>query len=186
METRVAKLESGMTDIRTILVRMEGKMDASDERLRRMETDVARMDGKFDAFDERLRRVETEVVKINGRFDVVDARFDAVDARFDAVDQRFEAVEQRFEAVDQRFDAVDRQFVQAKEIPWPILYEEPGGPGWRRDAGLLPCGNCPLHSDCDGGDHRPARSRERDGSGGGRAGAETHGGSQQTDPEAGR
>jgi thiol-disulfide isomerase/thioredoxin len=24
-----------------------------------------------------------------------------------------------------------RQFVQAKEIPWPILYEEPGGPGWR-------------------------------------------------------
>jgi thiol-disulfide isomerase/thioredoxin len=24
-----------------------------------------------------------------------------------------------------------RQFVQAKEIPWPILYEQPGGPGWR-------------------------------------------------------
>ena len=33
-------------------------------------------------------------------------------------------------SLDEDRDALAR-FVKAKEIPWPILYEEPGGPGWR-------------------------------------------------------
>ena len=33
-------------------------------------------------------------------------------------------------SLDEDRDALE-QFVQAKEIPWPILYEQPGGPGWR-------------------------------------------------------
>ncbi|MFM8413252.1 MAG: TlpA family protein disulfide reductase [Planctomycetota bacterium] len=33
-------------------------------------------------------------------------------------------------SLDEDRDALE-QFVQAKEIPWPILYEEPSGPGWR-------------------------------------------------------
>jgi thiol-disulfide isomerase/thioredoxin len=33
-------------------------------------------------------------------------------------------------SLDEDRDSLE-QFVQAKEIPWPILYEQPGGPGWR-------------------------------------------------------
>jgi thiol-disulfide isomerase/thioredoxin len=33
-------------------------------------------------------------------------------------------------SLDEDRDALER-FVTAKQIPWPILYEEPGGPGWR-------------------------------------------------------
>jgi thiol-disulfide isomerase/thioredoxin len=33
-------------------------------------------------------------------------------------------------SLDEDRDTLE-QFVKAKEIPWPILYEQPGGPGWR-------------------------------------------------------
>jgi thiol-disulfide isomerase/thioredoxin len=33
-------------------------------------------------------------------------------------------------SLDEDRDTLE-QFVKAKDIPWPILYEEPGGPGWR-------------------------------------------------------
>jgi len=33
-------------------------------------------------------------------------------------------------SLDEDRDAL-AAFVKAKEIPWPVLYEEPGGPGWR-------------------------------------------------------
>lgn len=33
-------------------------------------------------------------------------------------------------SLDEDRDTLE-QFVKAKELPWPILYEQPGGPGWR-------------------------------------------------------
>ena len=56
-------------------------------------------DGKLDALNTRVGRVETTIAPIDARFDGVDARFDGVDARFDALEARFDKLEARCDAM---------------------------------------------------------------------------------------
>ncbi len=67
-------------------------------------------DGKLDALNTRVGRVETTIAPIDARFDGVDARFDGVDARFDGVDARFDGVDARFDALEARFDKLEARF----------------------------------------------------------------------------
>lgn len=56
-------------------------------------------DGKLDALNTRVGRVETTIAPIDARFGGVDARFDGVDARFDALEARFDKLEARFDTM---------------------------------------------------------------------------------------
>jgi chaperonin cofactor prefoldin len=96
-------------ELRERMVRVEEELKHQRELIK---TILVEMDKRFDATQEQIeKRFEAAQEQLEKRFEAMDKRFEAIqeqmDKRFDAVDKRFEAIQ---EQMDKRFDAVDKRF----------------------------------------------------------------------------
>lgn len=98
VEHDVRDLKDTLADLKTIVVRMDAKLDAVLPHLA-TKADVANLENKLVAM-----RADMDL-----RFGAVDAKFDAMDAKMDtkfgAVDAKFDAADAKFEAMDAKMDA---------------------------------------------------------------------------------
>jgi uncharacterized protein YicC (UPF0701 family) len=93
VEHDVRDLKDTLADLKTIVVRMDAKLDAVLPHLA-TKADVANLENKLVAMG----------ADMDLRFGAVDAKFDAVDAKFEAMDAKFEAMDAKMDA---KFDAMD-------------------------------------------------------------------------------
>ncbi len=91
VEHDVRDLKDTLADLKTIVVRMDAKLDAVLPHLA-TKADVANLENKLVAMG----------ADMDLRFGAVDAKFDAVDAKFEAMDAKMDA---KFEAMDAKMDA---------------------------------------------------------------------------------
>ncbi|HTB42679.1 MAG TPA: hypothetical protein VK741_03560 [Acetobacteraceae bacterium] len=84
-------LKDTLADLKTIVVRMDAKLDAVLPHLA-TKADVANLENKLVAMG----------ADMDLRFGAVDAKFDAVDAKFEAMDAKMDA---KFDAMDAKMDA---------------------------------------------------------------------------------
>ncbi len=67
LEQRVARLETDMREVKSILVRMEPVLRSIDERVQRLDKRMDGVERRTDGFDERLRKLEVDVAETKGR-----------------------------------------------------------------------------------------------------------------------
>jgi hypothetical protein len=91
VEHDVRDLKDTLADLKTIVVRMDAKLDAVLPHLA-TKADVANLENKLVAMG----------ADMDLRFGAVDAKFDAVDAKFEAMDAKMDA---KFDAMDAKMDA---------------------------------------------------------------------------------
>jgi hypothetical protein len=91
VEHDVRDLKDTLADLKTIVVRMDAKLDAVLPHLA-TKADVANLENKLVAMGANM----------DLRFGAVDAKFDAVDAKFEAMDAKMDA---KFDAMDAKMDA---------------------------------------------------------------------------------
>ncbi|GHS92741.1 hypothetical protein AGMMS50276_01310 [Synergistales bacterium] len=100
--SEVKRLESGVSETRTLQDKIESKTEKAINDLR------AEMKKGFEQVDKRFEQMSADM---NRRFEQVDKRFEQVDKRFEQVDKRFE---QMSSDMNKRLEKIDAQFEQAR------------------------------------------------------------------------